>query len=137
MMKSKTVLKVNRYEDGSMDTEICNFAADEMPAIWNAVTCAFIGFTEKYGEFNPDMETAMHGMLDCVIKSYKMEKGEKKPSKSIKNIPLESFEAFKEDFFKEMPEAREKFEGGNQLSQAISDAILKGTYEMLKERSKK
>lgn len=129
----KTILKVMRGEDGSMETEFYNFRPYDMPMVWNAVTSAFIDFTEKNGSFNPDMKTAMHGMLDCVIKSYEKEKGDKKP----KDIPLESFEAFKENFFKEMPKAREKFEDSSPLSQAISDAILKGTYEVLKERSKK
>lgn len=132
----ETVLKVNRHRDGSMETELSGFKTDEMPVIWSAVTCAFIDFTEKYGKFNPDMETAMHGILDCVIKSYKKKKGEKKPSKSIKNIPLESFEAFKNDFFEKRPEAREKFEGGSPLVQAISDAIMKATYEALKKGEK-
>lgn len=131
MNEEKPVLTVRILNEEDIGTQIYGSSA-EIAMAWAAATQVVIEVLDMNDAIKGDRREAMHGMLDKVLDKYEEELKEQN-----KKEVDDSFEKFKDDFFKEMPEVREKFEGGDLLAQAISDALLRGAYEALKETKKR
>lgn len=127
--KKKPILTVRDCGDG-LGVEVYG-TLTQIVSAWGAVTQSMIEGVEERSAFVGARRKTMHDMLDEVLNTYEEELKQENEKEND-----DSFEKFKDDFFKKMPETREKFEGGDLLTQVISDTILRGAYEALKETKK-